>query len=215
MKLDNRIDAFEGIVLTLTIYITFSLSWQFFGDPSKEVLKLLIIFDEISCILFLIDWFGRLKGSSNKKKFTLYNLPDLIASIPFLSMLGYFGYVKAIRLLRVFQIIRIFGGMNRLVFYLRTNKINAFKLLFSITFTLLIVLAPIVILSLEQDIGNIKTAEQALWWTYCTLSTIGYGDFYPVTSFGRILAVLVSAGGIGLFGLLSGLIIMALKEDKE
>ena len=96
--------------------------------------------------------------------------------------------------------IKVFGGINRIVYYLRNNEIRTMKLGFSILFMLIIIGSPILILYVEADKGNIKTAEHALWWSYCTLTTIGYGDFYPTTTVGRILAVLVSVGGISLFG---------------
>jgi voltage-gated potassium channel len=204
---DHRIDVFEVVVLTFTIYILFSLGWQILVPVDPEVVKLLSFFDMISCIIFLIDWYRRFQMAENRLKFSLINSLDLIASIPFLYVFTYVGYVKFIRLIRIFRIIKIFGGVNRVIYYLRTNKIHAIKLIFSIMFLMIMITSPVLILNVEHNVGNIKTAEQALWWSYCTLSTIGYGDFYPVTTVGRILAVFVSVGGISLFGLASGITI--------
>ena len=201
---DHRIDVFEAIVLTFTIYIITSIIWQMFLPVDSEVAKLLIFFDMVSCVIFIIDWVKRYRMAEKKWKYSLINSLDLLASFPFLFTSQYVQFIRFVRLLRV---IKIIGGINRIVYYLSTNKIYAGKLLFSITFMLIMIISPIMILYVEEGVGNIKTAEQALWWSYCTLSTIGYGDFYPVTKVGRILAVFVSAGGISLFGLLSGLII--------
>jgi len=204
---DHRIDVFEVIVLTFTVYIIFSITWQIFLPVDSEVTKLLNIFDNVSCVFFIIDWIRRFRMAENRWKYSFYNSIDLIASLPFLFMFSYIGYAKFIRFLRIVRIIKIFGGINRIVYYLRTNVIHAYKLLFSMVFMLIMIISPILILFVEEGKGNIKTAEQALWWSYCTLSTIGYGDFYPVTTEGRLLAIFVSIGGISLFGLLSGLII--------
>jgi voltage-gated potassium channel len=51
---------------------------------------------------------------------------------------------------------------------------------------------------------NIATASDALWWVYVTITTVGYGDTYPVSQGGRIIGMLVMLAGVGLFGVLTG-----------
>lgn len=201
---DHRIGTFEAIVLTFTLYIIISIIWQIFLPIDSEVTKLLIFFDTISCFIFIIDWARRFRMAEKKWKYSLINSLDLIASFPFLFALQYVQFIRFVRLIRF---VKLIGGISRIIYYLKTNKIHAYKLLFSVLFMLVMIISPIMILYVEEGHGNIKTAEQALWWSYCTLSTIGYGDFFPVTTPGRMLAVFVSIGGISLFGLLSGLII--------
>ena len=62
------------------------------------------------------------------------------------------------------------------------------------------------ILRAEDDAedANIHTASDALWWSYVTITTVGYGDRYPVTNFGRNIGVVVLTIGVGLFGVLTG-----------
>jgi voltage-gated potassium channel len=54
--------------------------------------------------------------------------------------------------------------------------------------------------------ANITTGQDALWWAFVTISTVGYGDHYPVTSSGKLVASLVIVCGVGVFGMISGLI---------
>ncbi len=54
--------------------------------------------------------------------------------------------------------------------------------------------------------ANIQTGTDALWWAFVTISTVGYGDHYPVTTGGKLLAVLIIICGVGIFGMISGLI---------
>ena len=71
---------------------------------------------------------------------------------------------------------------------------------------LLVVTCSIAILPFEIPAGgNIVTADDALWWAVSTMTTVGYGDRYPVSSEGRIVAVFLMATGVGVFGTLAGL----------
>jgi len=54
--------------------------------------------------------------------------------------------------------------------------------------------------------SNIKSAEDAIWWTIVTVTTVGYGDKYPVTTEGRVIGILVMVAGVGLFGTYTGFI---------
>jgi voltage-gated potassium channel len=65
----------------------------------------------------------------------------------------------------------------------------------------MLLFSSVAILQFETDPNsNIKTAEDAIWWSYVTITTVGYGDKYPVTTEGRIIAVILMTVGVGLFG---------------
>jgi voltage-gated potassium channel len=63
--------------------------------------------------------------------------------------------------------------------------------------------------------SNIRTAEDALWWAYVTITTVGYGDKYPVTSEGRIIAVALITVGVGLFGTFTAFVASWFVEKRE
>lgn len=66
---------------------------------------------------------------------------------------------------------------------------------------LMIIFSSIAVLQVENDPNsNIKTAEDAIWWAYVTITTVGYGDKFPVTTEGRLIAALLMTVGVGLFG---------------
>jgi voltage-gated potassium channel len=71
----------------------------------------------------------------------------------------------------------------------------------------MIIFGSIAILQVEHDPNsNIKTAEDAIWWAFVTITTVGYGDKYPVTTEGRIIAGFLMITGVGLFGTFTGFI---------
>ena len=63
--------------------------------------------------------------------------------------------------------------------------------------------------------SNIKTAEDAIWWAWVTITTVGYGDKYPVTTEGRIIASFLMTAGVGLFGTFTGFIASWFLEKKS
>ena len=65
----------------------------------------------------------------------------------------------------------------------------------------MIIFSAVAILQVETaPNSNIKTAEDAIWWAYATITTVGYGDVFPVTTEGRIIAAALMTVGVGLFG---------------
>src|SRR5262249_30244586 len=85
---------------------------------------------------------------------------------------------------------------------------------------LLVLFSSIAILQFEttKD-GNIRTPQDALWWAFATVTTVGYGDKFPVTTEGRMIAAVLMTAGVGLFGSFTGLvaswILTPTKKDSE
>ena len=81
---------------------------------------------------------------------------------------------------------------------------------------LMVIFSSIAILQVEDSPeSNIKTAEDAVWFSYVTITTVGYGDKYPVTTEGRIIAAVLMTTGVGLFGIFTGFVASWFVEDKR
>jgi len=123
---------------------------------------------------------------------------DLISSIPNVDFLR---AGRTLRLIRLLRILRAFRSTKHLVDYIFKSKSQGAFTTVTILAVILIIFSSIAILQLEDDPNsNIKTAEDALWWTYVTITTVGYGDKYPVTTGGRMLGAVLMTAGVGLFG---------------
>ena len=127
---------------------------------------------------------------------------------------------RVYRLLRIARLLLALKSFRRLLDLLFTDKSHAgFASVFAFGFVI-ISCTSIAILLGEGTRGNIHTGGEALWWCLVTITTVGYGDFYPVTTAGRIVAVVTMFSGVGIFGALSGVVASVLlgtmrKEEDE
>lgn len=184
--------------LTIAIFSVVSigmLSVSFFLDHQSELYRLLNYYDWGLCAFFLYDFFEELFTSKNKTRyFFTVGWLDLLSSIPVVHELRF------ARVVRVIRIIRLFHSATLLIQYLRSNRKSSLYGAIVLTLVSIIILSSFFVLMVEQDVGNIKTAEDALWWTFISVTTVGYGDYYPVTNIGKLLASLLIMSGIVGFG---------------
>jgi len=107
-----------------------------------------------------------------------------------------------------------------LVHHVFKNKLKGTLTSALIFAVLIIIFSSIAILQVEHHPNsNILTAEDALWWAYVTITTVGFGDLYPVTTEGSIIAAFLMTTGVGLFGTftayVSSVFIRSQKKDEE
>ena len=201
------------IILILTIYVLLALLIDTFFNLPDELSKLLSIIDNLICILFIFDFFIRLYRAKNKLDFMKWGWIDLISSIPTIAVLRYGRFVRLIRLIRLLRALR---STNKILTHVFKNRAQGTFTSVAIFAILIVVFSSIGILLVENDVNsNIKTAEDAIWWAYVTVTTVGYGDKYPVTTEGRFLAVILMSTGVGLFGTFSGFIASWFVKDKH
>ncbi len=184
--------------LTIAIFSIVSiglLTVSFFLDHESELYRLLNYYDWGLCAFFLYDFFEELFTSKNKVRyFFTVGWLDLLSSVPVVHELRF------ARIVRVIRIIRIFHSAKLLIEYLRSNRKSSLYGAIVMTLLSIIIVSSFFVLYVEQDVGNINTAEDALWWTFISISTVGYGDYYPVTNIGKLLASLLIMSGIVGFG---------------
>ncbi|MDD5149897.1 MAG: ion transporter [Flavobacterium sp.] len=195
---DDKLGYFNIIIMVLTIYVLGALLLETIFVLPPETSKLLKFIDNVICLLFFVDFTVRFYKAENKLKFMRWGWIDLISSIP---MINYFRAGRLLRLIRLFRIVRAFRSSRMLLHHIFKNKAKGTFTTVSIFAVMLIIFSSIAILQVENTKeGNIKTAEDALWWAYVTITTVGYGDKFPVTTEGRIIAVVLMTAGVGLFG---------------
>ena len=186
------------IIIVLSVYVLAALLVDTFFSLPKEIHDLLQIIDDGICLIFLYEFFSRLLKSENKLSFMKWGWIDLISSIPALPFVR-FG--RLFRLIRLFRILRAFRSVKVLSQHVFRNRVQGTMSAVAIITFLVVIFSSISILMVEKDPGsNIKTAEDAIWWSLVTVTTVGYGDKFPVTTEGRLIGVVLMFVGVGLFG---------------
>lgn len=204
------------IVFFLSLYVIVALIVDTFFPLSAEMSTLLHEIDYVICLIFFIDFLHRFFTAKNKLAYMRWGWIDLISSIP----VSAFHAARVFRIFQLFRVLRAIRSIEYLSHYFLKNKIKSAFTSAAILAFLTIVLCAIGILKMEKDApgGNIKTAEDALWWAYTTITTVGYGDKYPVTPEGRMIAVVLMTIGVGLFGTFTAYIaswFVAKKVEEE
>jgi voltage-gated potassium channel len=210
---ENKFGVLNLIVLVLSVYILIALLIDTLYKLPPETSKILEHVDSSICVFFLIEFCLRFYQADNKIKFMKWGWVDLIASIP---TFNYLRFARVLRLIRLLRIIRAFRSTQHFIRHIYRNRAEGAFTTVSIIAFLLVTFSSIAILQVETDANsNIKTAEDALWWSYSTVTTVGYGDKYPVTTEGRIIGMMLMTGGVGLFGTFSGFIASWFVEGKK
>jgi voltage-gated potassium channel len=174
---------------------------MFVNDESLAIV--IYVINGFMMPIFLGDFFYRLFTTDNKSGYFWRNFgwADLLSSLPFPQL----KILRLFRLWRVIRLIRKFGARNLVSEFMLHRADNA---LLVVVFLVMCVLEFGALAVLRAEMAspnaNITNASDAIWWTYVTITTVGYGDRFPTTNWGRIVGVLVMTAGVGLFGTLSG-----------
>jgi voltage-gated potassium channel len=189
------------LLVSLLSVANFVVAWVPDLDPGA--VNVLVVINFFLTIIFLADFTYRLFTAPTKRYYFFRNWgwADLLASIPALRILRLFRIFKAWRLLHKYGARNILGKLK---------KHRAESVLFLVVFCVLLVIESGAFLVLMAERGapdaNITTASDAMWWVYVTITTVGYGDRYPVTNAGRLVGIMVMTMGVCLFGTLAGFI---------
>ncbi len=208
----KRLNPLEIITLILSIYVLIALLIRSLFPLPPDAVVLLDWIDLLVCIVFLTDFFVRFAQAPSKLAFLKWGWIDFVSSIPALNI---FRVGRVVRIIRVFRVLRAFrSAKNLLVYLLRERKTTSLAAVTTISLVV-VIFAAIAVLQFETSPdSNIKTAGDAFWWAIVTVTTVGYGDKFPVTPEGRIVACILMAVGVGLFGTFTGFIASLFVEPE-
>jgi len=204
-KQKQALHPFNIVIFVLSSYVVIALLVDAFVDLSPEFSKLLHEIDYFICFFFFIDFLIRFFTAKSKLEYMRWGWIDLISSIP---VFDFFLAGRMFRIIQLLRVIRAFRSMNLILKYFFKNKVQGAFTSVGIVAILMIIFSAIGILGVEKDApgSNIRTAEDALWWSYVTITTVGYGDISPVTPLGKMVASLIMLLGYGIIAVPTGIL---------
>ena len=160
-------------------------------------------------------WRGRLRYARSPMP-----LIDLLAVAPFYLEFVAFDlrFVRALRLFRLFRIFKLAryaDSMRTLGVVLRSRREELLVTLFVVFVLLVFASSAMYYVENEAQPEQFSSIPAAMWWGAATLTTVGYGDIYPVTTAGRVLGAAIAVLGVGLFALPTGILASAFTEELQ
>ncbi|MEX0609398.1 MAG: ion transporter [Balneolaceae bacterium] len=209
---------FDLTIQFLIIYslITFSISTL--PNLSEGTLTFLFISQVITVSIFTIEYIFRIFVADKKMSYILsfYGLIDLLAILPFyLSFAVDLRSLRILRLLRLFRLLKIVRYSNALKRYrIAFKEIKEELVIFFTTTCFLIYISGVGIYYFENNIQPeaFSSIFHSLWWAVATLTTVGYGEIYPITIGGKVFTFIILMIGLGVVAIPAGLLASALQD---
>ncbi|WP_270640171.1 ion transporter [Longibaculum muris] len=218
---NDKISRIYDVIMMSTIFISL-IPLAF-----KTDFYMFHIIDAIAVMIFIVDYllrWGTADYKLNKKgivpfikyPFTFMAIIDLVSILPSITLMnGSLRVLRVIRLFRTFRIFRIFKAVR----YSKSIRIikdviqNSKESLIAVGVLAImyILISALIIINIEPDSFN--NYFDAVYWATVSLTTVGYGDIYPVTSLGKVITMISSFFGIAIIALPSGIITAGFMES--
>jgi voltage-gated potassium channel len=205
-------NSYTIVVLIMTLFSLAIMGVQFLLPEGSETWKLANLYNNLSCIFFLIDFVLHMIAEPVKRDYFIGQRGyfDLLGSVPSFGFSQYTAILRLFRLSRLFRLRRFLNPENRQLLKneILDNRGNYAALITVILAMLVISTASILVLFFESQSpdANITAGGDSMWWSVVTITTVGYGDRYPVTMGGRLTAVFVMFSGVGIIGALASIL---------
>jgi voltage-gated potassium channel len=188
-------------ILALTLFSLLMVAAYFLLPLTDATKQALLWLDVPICLIFLADAFVCLRRAPSKGGYLKWGWLDFLGSIPLLLPLR---VARLRRLVEIWRTLRL-RRLRQVGDDLDQNRAKAAALIMVLLVIVVLTTATVAALEFESEVpeSNLNSAGDAFWWSIVTMTTVGYGDFYPITSWGRVAAVALMTVGVGIFGVLA------------
>ncbi len=213
--------AFDLIIQLLIVLSLISFSVETLPNLEPDTRKFLHLFEVFTIMVFSFEYLSRIFVASNRRAyiFSFFGIFDLLAILPFYLTTGV--DLRSVRIFRLLRLVRILKFARYSAAAKRFHR--AFILakeelvLFLFVTLILIFLAGVGIYYFENPVQPESFASifHSLWWAISTLTTVGYGDIYPVTVGGKLFTFGILLIGLGIVAVPAGVLASALAKARE
>lgn len=212
-------DIFISVVIVLSIVVTFLHTF----DSLSYLRPIFSVIEFTTTIIFIIEYALRIYTSDYlypsvsptkavlRYIFSFYGIVDLLTIISYFSVIYTNGFValKIIRVVRIFRLFKVnkqsdaFNVVAEVLYEKKNQILSSLFMIFMLMLT-----ASLCMYGLEHDVQPdvFKNAFSGIWWAMSTVLTVGYGDIYPVTALGQIVAIIIAILGVGFVAIPTGII---------
>jgi voltage-gated potassium channel len=211
-------DYFIQFLIVVSL-ITFSI--ETLPENSTDTKEILDLIELICVVIFSVEYIIRVIIAKKKIKFifSFFGVIDLFAILPFYLSLGIdLRSIRALRLLRLFRMLKLVRYNKAIKRFSVAFKLMKEELFMFISLTIILLFfAGVGIYYFENTVQPEKFSSifSSLWWALETLTTVGYGDIYPITLGGKIFTFFILMIGLGIVAVPAGMISSALTEARE
>jgi voltage-gated potassium channel len=200
-----------NIFILVTTVMSLAIMAALLLPVTEETRQALLVYDNIACLIFLGDFFYNLAGAQPKRAYFIRGKGwiDLLGSIPSFGLFQFTVLLRLFRLSRLARITRLLRGQKKkeLIEDIVQNRGQYALFVTLLLIFIVVTVASLLVLQFETaGGGNIDRAGDAIWWSLVTITTVGYGDFYPITPGGRMVGVFVMFSGIAIIGALASIL---------
>ncbi|MCD0460024.1 ion transporter [Roseiconus lacunae] len=217
----ERADKVFGLAIQVLIVLSVvAFSIETLPNLSSSSKRLLRYFEWFTVSIFTVEYLVRVVLAKNKIAFvtSFFGVVDLLSILPFYLSMGLdLRSIRILRILRLFRILKLARYTKALDRFARAIAIAREELAIYLVLTFFVIyLSAVGIYFCEHQAQpeNFRSVFHCLWWAVVTLTTVGYGDIYPITIGGRIFTFLVLLAGLGIVSVPAGMIATALSEAR-
>lgn len=214
--------AFDIFILSMIALNMLALVLESVDEIGRAFPRAFSLFETVSVAVFSIEYIlrvwtctmtARYRGTLGRVRFIF----SFMALVDFLAILPFYlpfvdvdmRFVRSIRLLRIFRVVKIgrySKSLQTIGKVVRAKRPELLTTIFVLAILLLIASSGIYFAERDAQPEKFSSIPASMWWGIATLTTIGYGDVYPVTAFGKIFASAIAVLGVGMVALPTGII---------
>jgi voltage-gated potassium channel len=199
---DQRRDSiYQLFIVALTLF-SLLIAAAYYLLPLTRVTKQALLWIDVPIsIIFLVDSIVSLRRAPDRLAYLKWGWLDFLGSVPLVLPLRIARLARLIRAWRILHLRRL----HQVGEDLDQNRAESAALITVLLAIVVLTTATVAVLEFESEApqANIDSVGDAFWWAIVTLATVGYGDYFPVTTWGRIAAIALMTVGVGIFGVLA------------